>query len=286
MFPVFKNKKFHDLATGKIITVVDQFEDVAILEGKGRVNITKLLDKNLFEEYIDPTTFFNSGSLQTLAEKIKSISNDVLSNIKEEENESIVLPYDPEEEKRMILEKARQINPMNSAQSQIEKFRDILDDDVEEILPRTQVSQPIQNTQTFIQESQYQTTGTETRTMPVQSHEEDPMVKLFKGVKRKQDFKFSLIIEDKIPRPDFIEMMEDSYEYSLIDFLADEFTKKLLSDPESIKEKIKKELNELVYKNNLESSSTDSIEKEEEKLTVKKTKTTKIKKEDDTSILR
>lgn len=286
MFPVFKNKKFHDLATGKIITVVDQFEDVAILEGKGRVNITKLLDKNLFEEYIDPSTFFNSGSLQTLAEKIKSISNDVLSNIKEEESESIVLPYDPEEEKRQLLEKAKYMNPMNSVQSQIEKFRDILDDEVDEILPRNQVTQPIQNTQSFNQEQQNQMMDTETRTMPLQSHEEDPMVKLFKNVKRKQDFKISLVIEDKIPRPDFIEMMEDSYEYSLIEFLADEFTKKLLSDPDIIKEKIKRELNELVYKNNSDSTTMDSTEQQEEKLTVKKPKSAKNKKEDDTSILR
>lgn len=285
MFPVFKNKKFHDLLTGKIISVIDQFEDVAILEGKGRVNVTKLLDKNLYEEYIDPTTFFNSGSLQNLAEKIKSIPNDALVNI-QEEGESIILPYDPEEEKRQILEKARQMNPMNSVQSQIEKFRDILDEDID-VPTRTIVTNPepfIQHTQELIQQPQ-QTQQRITQVEPVLTQEEDPMVKLFKNVKRKQDFKVSLVIEDKIPRPDFIEMMEDSYEYSLIDFLAEEFTKKLLSEPEKIKETIKKELNLLVYKEE-QVSIQDLASKQEEKLTVKKTKPAKNKKEDDTSVIR
>jgi hypothetical protein len=49
---------------------------------------------------------------------------------------------------------------------------------------------------------------------------EDPIITMFKNCKRNKDFKISLDIEDKIPRPDFIEMMEDSYTTSIIEFLA------------------------------------------------------------------
>ena len=42
--------------------------------------------------------------------------------------------------------------------------------------------------------------------------------------------------------------MEDSYEVSLIDYLAEEFTKKLLENTSDIKEKIKQEITRLVYK--------------------------------------
>ena len=70
---------------------------------------------------------------------------------------------------------------------------------------------------------------------------------MFKGVKRIVEFNISLDIKNKIPRLDFIEMMEDSYETSIIDFLADEFTNELLKNPATIKDMIKSKINTLVY---------------------------------------
>jgi uncharacterized Fe-S center protein len=54
-------------------------------------------------------------------------------------------------------------------------------------------------------------------------------------------------ISDKIPRLDFIEMMEDSYEISMIDFLADEFTNKILQNPSLIRESVKNRIKQLVF---------------------------------------
>jgi len=55
-----------------------------------------------------------------------------------------------------------------------------------------------------------------------------------------------LDISEKIPRLDFLEMMEDSYEVSIIDYLASEFTKKLLTDPTLLKDKIANEIRSLI----------------------------------------
>jgi hypothetical protein len=66
-------------------------------------------------------------------------------------------------------------------------------------------------------------------------------------VKRIVEFNISLDIKNKIPRLDFIEMMEDSYEISMIDFLAEEFTNKILQDPTHIRETIKSKIKQLVY---------------------------------------
>ena len=44
-------------------------------------------------------------------------------------------------------------------------------------------------------------------------------------------------------------MMEDSYETSLIDFLAEEMTRKVLSNPGLIKDKIIEEIKSRVYSN-------------------------------------
>ena len=70
---------------------------------------------------------------------------------------------------------------------------------------------------------------------------------MFKRTKRNVDFKINVEISDKIPRLDFIEMMEDSYEISMIDFLAEEFTNKILQDPTHIRETIKSKIKQLVY---------------------------------------
>jgi len=82
---------------------------------------------------------------------------------------------------------------------------------------------------------------------PINTNIQDPIITMFKNVKKNIDLKFPIYIDNKIPRLDFIEMMEDSYEVSIIDFLADEFTNKILSDPSKIRETIKEKINELVY---------------------------------------
>jgi hypothetical protein len=82
---------------------------------------------------------------------------------------------------------------------------------------------------------------------------------MFKGVKRSVDFNISLDIKNKIPRLDFIEMMEDSYETSIIDFLADEFTNELLKNPETIKDMIKSRIRYYVYGEEATISVNDQI---------------------------
>jgi len=70
---------------------------------------------------------------------------------------------------------------------------------------------------------------------------------MFKNVKKSVDFKFNVEVSNKIPRLDFIEMMEDSYETSIIEFLANEFTNNILSNPDIIKDSIKERIKQLVY---------------------------------------
>jgi len=93
---------------------------------------------------------------------------------------------------------------------------------------------------------------------------------MFKNVKRKEDFSIDIKVEDKIPRLDFIEMMEDSYEISIIEFLADELTKKLFEDPNLIRQKIIDEIKERVYPKPVKATT--------KKTTTKKRTTTKSSK--------
>ena len=71
--------------------------------------------------------------------------------------------------------------------------------------------------------------------------------------------------------------MEDSYTTSIIDYLADEFTNKLLSDPSEIKRRIKDEIVKIVYPKKVTPKPTPKTTQKttNKKTTPSKTETTK-----------
>jgi hypothetical protein len=80
-------------------------------------------------------------------------------------------------------------------------------------------------------------------------------------------------------------MMEDSYETSIIDFLAEEFTNDLLKNPETIKDMVKNKINILVYGEDVKKVNdqiTDTVTQvEESKVTKPKTpRKPRVKKEE------
>ena len=71
------NKSFKNNLTGEVVTVIDSFENIAILENKQKVNVNTLMNSALYTEEIDPMSFFNNqGAYNILAEKIKNIPTD------------------------------------------------------------------------------------------------------------------------------------------------------------------------------------------------------------------
>jgi hypothetical protein len=63
-------KKFTDLTTGRIVEVKDHFEDVVILNNDSKIKMNRILDKNYFDEFIDPKSFFqNDNFLNSFASK-------------------------------------------------------------------------------------------------------------------------------------------------------------------------------------------------------------------------
>ncbi len=245
-FVEMKHRKFRDLSNNRVVEVTDLFEDIVILDGKSKIKKNQLLDKRMFEEYVDPNSFFrNESLLNTFAEQIKKIPlDDWDSRVKSDEtgfnepiNESAVLPYDPEIEKEELLRKAKTLyNPSATndlVRSQFDKLKDIMEDDDMQINEIPPIPQPNPNPTIQVESKQLK---------PM-----DPILEMFKNVKRNTSFKIDFTVENKIPRVDFIEMMEDSYNTSIIDFLAQEFTDEIVRDPSIIKDKIKQKLTDLVY---------------------------------------
>ena len=247
------NKTYKDNKTGELVKVIGSFENIAILENKQKVDVTKLTDTNFYTEQIDPGSFFsNQGSYNILADKIKNISTE---NIRDDEsreisvsvggdgfkpamNESAIVMTSEEDEKAELARKyGVNTKDTNSISRQNEAFAKLLGEDNE--LPVQQTEQ-VKKVEVRREEPIQQT---QQRQVVL----EDPIITMFKNVKRVKEFSISFEIKNKIPRPDFIEMMEDSYNTSIIDFLASEFTDNLLKNPQIIEDMIKQKIKELVY---------------------------------------
>lgn len=269
-------KKFTNISDGRIVEVKDMFEDIVILNDNTKIKTSRLMDKSYFDEYIDPNSFFqNQSLLNTFAQKIKQIPDDILSRIPDEKvgssntinesfkdsrfspmtNESAVILSDPEMEKEELARKYGikdsriQMSAQEQAQNQMEKFKSLLDDPIDEPVQKIEVNRDVVVNDVFIDENRIPEATRQYIQPPVQKVE-DPIITMFRNVKRNKDFKISIDVVNKIPRPDFIEMMEDSYNTSIIEFLADEFTNAILENPDLIKNKIIEEINNIVYSKN------------------------------------
>lgn len=291
-------KKFTSLVDGKVVEVKDIFEDVVILQDNSKIRAMKLLDKNYFEEYIDPKSFFNNQTLlNTFAQKIKQIPDELVSKMSESDrkvvNESLndnvfnpkfeepaILPADPELEKFELMQKYGIKNdsilesPHLKAQKQLEQFKSLLEEIQQE--NEAEVTKIEANRDEYDDNESYEEfedyeenkdsvpmIQQRVADKPIISAKKevqvDPIITMFQNVKRNRDFQINIEYTNKIPRPDFIEMMEDSYNTSIIDFLAEEFTNSILENPSIIKEKIVEEIKRIVYSQSNESESETKI---------------------------
>lgn len=258
-----KNRTFTNNLTGESVTIIDSFQDIAITDKKERIDARRLVDPNFYTEEINPDNFMNTRSTYDMfAQQIKSVD---LKNVPEEDvnlsipgsteyqpatNESAVYYADEDDEIEELKRKYGASAPDRSAvERQNAAFDKLLNPDSEQ----TEVVQRSQPRQEQRQETQRQEfVQPDQRVEPPQPVVQpkpivdDPMVSMFKNTKRSVDFNVSIDIKNKIPRLDFIEMMEDSYSVSIIEYLADEFLNDILKDPNIIRKSIIDKIREMV----------------------------------------
>lgn len=282
----YTGKKYKNRISGDIITIMDQYQNVAITSNKEKIDVNILLNDKLFipvenqsnnlfgskktDESVDPAQFFDS-TYREIAGKIISVDTsklpednvDLNVNIPRGfdnlpiSNESAIINSSPDDEIEELKRKYGASSVDDSVRRQNEIFSKILNPE-----PETSI-EPIRNT--------HQEPTVEVQRFEVERPEEvqrfevqDPILNMFKGVKRNLDFKINLKIEGKIPRLDFIEMMEDSYEVSIIEFLADEFTNNIIKDPSYIRNIIFNEIKKMVNSNDSNKSESKNESKPKE----------------------
>ena len=259
-----KNRTFTNNLTGESVTIIDSFQDIAITDKKERIDARRLVDPNFYTEEINPDNFMNTRSTYDMfAQQIKSVD---LKNVPEEDvnlsipgspteyqpatNESAVYYADEDDEIEELKRKYGASEPDRSAvERQNAAFDKLLNPDSEQTevvqrsQPRQEQRQAVQK-QEFVQPDQrLEPSRPVVQPKPIV---DDPMVSMFKNTKRSVDFNVSIDIKNRIPRLDFIEMMEDSYSVSIIEYLADEFLNDILKDPNIIRQSIIDKIREMV----------------------------------------
>lgn len=253
------NRIFTDNRTGESVKVIGSFENIAILENKQKINVETLMDPSKFTEEIDPSSFFNNQSAYNiLAEKIKSIPTDGIvdedlanqfgGEVRPAIEESAIIMTSEDDERAELARKyGATLNNDDAVVKQQEAFSKYLDPEEMPVVPVRQ-HQPIDDGGPVTRIDINDTNQIEVaREYVAPKKVDDPITAMFRNVKRNVDFRMNVEISNKIPRLDFIEMMEDSYEISIIDFLADEFTRNILDNPEQIKDMIRDRIKQVVY---------------------------------------
>ncbi|HQJ56990.1 MAG TPA: hypothetical protein PLH46_05040 [Caldisericia bacterium] len=297
----FKNKTFKEIKTGNIINIIDSYENIAISDDRRKFKTNDLTNPSYFEEVVgfnfspinesfkpilgedtvDPTLFFeNQSNYDNLFNKIKEIPID---NIRDDDNGVVIkgdqIPYSlqqnvnaprmsqpdqvlyetsEDDAKSELLRKYSNQYDMSNAlvQKQNEALERILDPNKPEIEVDLDDDSNI---------GMNSSTPERIYREPIQKLVvESPVVVLFKSAKRSVDLDLSVKINNKIPRLDFIEMMEDSYEESIIDWLSNSIANEIISDISDIKKQISDKIKVMIKeKNGLKDSSKKEVVKKE-----------------------
>jgi|688.fasta_scaffold335353_2 hypothetical protein len=258
------NRKFKDNRTGETHKVLDSFENIAVFENKQKIDVRRLMDPNYFTEVIDPSSFFsNQGAYNILAEKIKNIPSDnLLDNFTDNNpitesysdntykptiNDSAIIEVDEDYEKAELARKYGVVDNRQATVKQQEAFAKLLGDEEELPAPPPQPTYQVPRDEP-VQRIEVNRDGDGAPVQKPVAKAEDPINVMFRNAKKVVEFTLDLKLTNKIPRLDFIEMMEDSYEKSIIDFLAGEIANELINDPINLKFKISEKIKEMVYK--------------------------------------
>lgn len=90
-------------------------------------------------------------------------------------------------------------------------------------------------------------TNYQTTTRTVRKVTNHPMYEVFKGVKKTQELDLNIVWKEMLPRWDFMQMMEESHEVSIIEYFTNLILENILEDSETLKAMINKALMIKIY---------------------------------------
>jgi hypothetical protein len=257
-------KKFIKVNENKEYSVIGTEGAFYILNDKSKVSAQRLLDTESFTEVLDVKNFFEASNnvIVNAVNNTKTPShseyNDNVVRVEAKRtdlgdddkfyansNESALISHeeiDPEEEKRLLMEKYK-IKPhtTHNVISQVEQQNELM----KKLIDGDDIQPSMVKNEFMVDE--FKQVGSKP-SVQIPSPVIDPIIDLLNKTKRVNNLKLKIEIEELLPKNEFIQMLEESYDKSIIDYLTDEIYNKMIEDSNSIKEQIKNQITAAVNK--------------------------------------
>lgn len=276
-------KQFENKSNGSVIKVVSIEGNIAILENSERISVERLLDRNHYGEYhamsINESVGLNTGENllhSKLFAQIQGLSNDDINRANDIggttiENGAYVNPVeshseamrklkgdnvydDSSVEARELVEKSKkdQLELERKMRNQASKIAQTIDGIEEEVsipvnrnLEGAKV-EGVDKRETSVRMIEDVGTYVPNNTQPINNQPIKQVNPMFTKMKRTKKVSLKIDIDEMMPSKDFLKMLEEGFEDSVLDYLTEEIAGKVLSDV-SIKSQIKDKLHEYVY---------------------------------------
>lgn len=244
------NKIFVDKTTGEQVRIIN--EDAINYQLDNSVRIKKEVFPKRYEEQIevDPNAFFqqvykSNDPLANLANQIKQLDS---SKIVDNPNSGAQVKYTPP-----VVLSDNSMTQVAVKQQQIEGAVQLTPEQKKAMLDEWRKSQPgaqipeVQN-RNYDEEEERFLNGDKPIATKTSEPKVDPIQMMFKMFKKNYSVKLDIEIEDNIPNPQFIAIIQENVEADAIRYYADLISDKLLQDPEKLKDEVYKQLKVIVNK--------------------------------------
>lgn len=244
---------FTDRQTGEQVSIINEDVNFYVLDNNVRIKKDVFARKYEKKEEIDPNSFFapkftSNDPLANLANQIKNLDTTkisdsnapgtqvkytppvILSDTSLPEGATIKQPQIEDtihlspEQKKAMLEEWRKTQPG----AQIPEVQERNYDDDERFLNGDKPIAPI--------------------TPKAPEPKVDPIQMMFKMFKNNYPVKLSVNIEENIPNPQFIGMVQENVEADAVRYYADMISDKILADPSKLKDEIYNQLKAIINK--------------------------------------
>lgn len=199
-------------------------------------------------DVIDPTTFFdNSNIANRISKNATNINLDALSKPATEADGVAEI-------QQAILQDMQEQELNEKAIKQVEAKRKDFDSADAEFAGYDKNGNPIQPNQP--ENAEPIDPGYDNQGNPIQPstypNQHAPLPQqsgfpMLKQMKRNNKIKLKFEIDETIPKPDFIKMMDENFDGGVLDYLVTDMVNKMLSDPMSLEKQIRESLEEIVY---------------------------------------
>lgn len=261
------DKVYVDKMTGEQVRIIN--EDAINYQLDNSVRIKKEIFPKRYDEQmseVDPNTFFqqaykSSDPLANLANQIKNLDT---SKIVDNPSTGAQVKYTPP-----IVLSDNSMTQVAVKQQQLEESVQLTPEQKKAMLEEWRRNQPgaqipeVQN-RNYDEEEERFLNGDKPITVKPPEPKVDPIEMMFKMFKKNYAVKLNINIEENIPNPQFIAMIQENVDADAVRYYADLISDKVLQDPTKLKDEVYKQLKAIVNKE-LGIEEEKNIEKDEPK---------------------